>query len=236
MTVRRLLFDCDGVLVDSEAVALGVLLARFGEVLGPGVDIGARLKDLLGLPIEEIAERIGRDHGCTFEAEWIGECRHRIEQSLLELADPITDVAWALERLDMPMAVVSNSGLAHVRGALERTGLARFFDAVFTAEQVGRSKPAPDLYRFAAASLGVEPEHCLAVEDSRAGVTAAVAAGMTVIGFTGGGHLPEGHAHVQHNLGVAESVATMRELPAAVERLLARSPSGSEPHQIRSQE
>ncbi len=236
MAMDRLLFDCDGVLVDSEAVVLGVLVTRFGDVLGPEADVGTQLKELLGLPIEQIAERIGQARGCSFDADWIGECRHRIEQSLLELADPIADVVWALERLDMPMAVVSNSALKHVCGALERTGLARFFDAVFSAEQVGRSKPAPDLYQFAADTLDTDPRRCLVVEDSRAGVTAAVAAGMTVIGFTGGGPLPAGHADVQRELGVVETVATMRELPAVVERLWAASVASAGSHRIRPAE
>lgn len=215
------LFDCDGVLMDSEAVVLGVLEERFRSVLGDPPDLDRVLPGLLGMPVEGIADSLAERYETAFAADWVANLHHDVTRALRDLAGPIPDVAWALERIDLPKAVVSNSALANVHAALNRTGLIEHFgDRVFAAEQVARPKPAPDVYQHAAATLGTEPARCLVVEDSRSGVTAAVAAGTRVIGFTGGGHIQRGHDETQRAIGAVTSIASMRDLPDTVRRLL----------------
>lgn len=215
-----IIFDCDGVLIDSEAVVLDVLADRFAARVSAGEAVRTDIAGLLGLPLEAIAREIGQRHGVTFDDVWVHSANREVELALHELDRAIPDVAWALGRIELPKAVVSNSRLDRVHGALQRTGLARYFgEAVFAAELVAAPKPAPDVYRHAAARLGYDPARCIAVEDSRAGVTAAVAAGLTVIGFTGGGHIPAGHADTQQRIGAVTSIASMRELPETLARL-----------------
>ncbi|MDE3010852.1 MAG: HAD-IA family hydrolase, partial [Pseudomonadota bacterium] len=107
-----------------------------------------------------------------------------------------------------------------LRLALDVTGLLSRFDPhVFSASQVARGKPAPDLFLFAAAQRGVPPERCLVIEDSRPGVQAARAAGMRVVGFTGGSHSYPGHAAALRAEGVESVIGHMHELPAVIRAL-----------------
>jgi HAD superfamily hydrolase (TIGR01509 family) len=108
---------------------------------------------------------------------------------------PMAGVEELLAALPMQRCVASNGHLERVRQRLAITGLLPFFDPhVFSAIQVPRGKPAPDLFLFAAERLGVPPAGCIVVEDSIAGVEGAIAAGMPVVGFCGGGHCPDNHA------------------------------------------
>jgi HAD superfamily hydrolase (TIGR01509 family) len=116
-----------------------------------------------------------------------------------------------LSGLPTPRCVASNGHLDRVRHRLTLTGLLPFFDPhVFSAIQVAHGKPAPDLFLFAAERLGAAPEACIVIEDSIPGVEAAVAAGMPVVGFCGGGHCPVGHAE---RLGAAGCVRVFARMP-----------------------
>lgn len=221
-----LIFDCDGVLVDSERIAQRVLVERLSARLGRDVeDVEAEVIGLLGHHTEEILRGFEARAGVVFEPDFVPGVIAATRAALVAELTAIEGVAWALPRIALPKAVVSNSDRPHVEWALELAAIeAEFGGRLFTAERVERPKPAPDLYLLAARELGVDPARCLVVEDSVAGITAAVAAGMTVIGFTGGGHLPPDHADVQLALGAHVSIDDMHALPALVERLLARPP------------
>ncbi|AXY41034.1 HAD family hydrolase [Halomonas sp. JS92-SW72] len=225
-----LIFDCDGVLVDSEAIAEGTLVALIGEWL-PDLDIDAELSQALGMTTANILAHLQ------------GLSMHRLPPAATERVDDtiearlalelqaIPGVAAAIEAIDLPKAVVSNSRRRRVLASLATTGLALRLDGapIFTAEQVARPKPDPALYRLAAATLGVAPARCLVVEDSVSGVTAAHAAGMTVIGFTGASHIQPGQAERLAAAGAWRVIAHMQELPALVG--VARQ-SGCPPHHL----
>ena len=128
---------------------------------------------------------------------------------------PITGIEELLAALPAPRCVASNSHLDRVRHALSVTRLLPLFDPhVFSASQVERGKPAPDLFLFAAQQLGTAPEGCIVIEDSATGVEAAIAAGMPVVGFCGGSHCPGDHADQLLAAGCSRVFATTLDLAA----------------------
>lgn len=215
--MERLIFDCDGVLVDSEAIAEATLVERLASWL-PDVDIQSRLGEALGLTTGAILERLEALSRHALPDDALGAIDREIERRLAQELRAIDGVAAVIERLDMAMAVVSNSHRGRVRDSLAHTGLDALLDGapIFCAEQVARPKPDPAIYRLAAETLAVSPEECLVVEDSTAGVGAARAAGMTVIGFTGASHVPPGQAARLREAGAWHVMEHMRELPALV--------------------
>lgn len=192
------IFDCDGVLVDSEVLAIEVeigLLARQGLVY-ERPDYMARFLGLspaagrAALKVDAMA-RLGRRLDDDFHLEVHETLHHACRSHLTEIAG----CGAALARLGLPKAVASSSGAAFLREKLRLTGLLDAFDPhVYSADLVARAKPHPDIFLHAAERLGVDPADCLAIEDSVNGVTSARAAGMTVWGFSGGGHMDAGSA------------------------------------------
>jgi HAD superfamily hydrolase (TIGR01509 family) len=184
--VELVIFDCDGVLIDSER-------------LGVQVDVMA-LREL-GWPLSEteaIARFVGRsDHEnrATIEAHlgrklpdgWGDEVDERYRQAFATALTPVEGVLEALDRISLPTCVASSGTHEHLRYTLELTGLyERFAGRIFSADDVGKGKPAPDLFLHAAERMDAEPARCVVVEDSRPGVEAARAAGMRVLAFAGG--------------------------------------------------
>jgi len=183
---RGLIFDCDGVLVDSEPLAA----AEIGALLqGQGAPITlARIYDeFLGRSFSTITDA-ARAHGVDLGPALPGYATALAERFRREL-QPVHGMAEVLARLSGPRAVASSSAPERLSLSLSLTGLASFFGQhVYSAVQVSRGKPAPDLFLFAAKKLGVDPADCVVIEDSPAGLRAARAAGMRVIGFLGGSH------------------------------------------------
>src|SRR5262249_26977037 len=131
----------------------------------------------------------------------------------------IAGVADLLAALEMPRCVASNSHIDRVRHALTLTQLIGFFEPhLFSASMVAHGKPAPDLFLLAAKTLGISPEQCLVIEDSFSGVAGARAAGMRVVGFTGGGHCRPGHAERLRDAGCTAVFATMPEFAGYLAR------------------
>lgn len=192
---QLVIFDCDGVLVDSEPIAVRVEVEMFRRI---------------GMPLSEaeVVERfVGRSPSVmrTAMEEHLGhplsaDCRQRMrrlyDEAYAAELRPIDGIVEALDAITLPSCVASSSEPAPLRHKLELVGLyARFAGRVFSGEQVEHGKPAPDLFLFAAERMGVDPDRCLVVEDSVHGVQAARAAGMTVLGYAGSvtpGHVLEG--------------------------------------------
>ncbi|ALM53803.1 HAD family hydrolase [Halomonas huangheensis] len=216
--MQTLIFDCDGVLVDSEVIAENTLAERLGQWL-PDVDVEGALNDALGRTTEAILASLAARSRHELPDNALVLLDDEIEARLARELQPVPQVSEAIAAIDLPRAVVSNSRRQRVAGSLERTGLKRVLGddiQIFCAEQVSQPKPDPAIYLLAARTLGVAPEDCLVVEDSISGATAALAAGMTVIGFTGASHvLPDQSARLQ-TLGVWQVMADMRELPELV--------------------
>ncbi|TNM70225.1 HAD family phosphatase [Streptomyces sp. NP160] len=211
------LFDCDGVLVDSEPITNGVLremLAELGWAVGPEEG----LRRFVGVAVADQADLIEERTGVRITEEWLQEFRRRRSEQLAVRVRAVDGVADALDAVaaayGQRLACASGADRAKVQLQLDVTGLAHHFgDRVFSGMELPRSKPAPDVYLQAAAALGVDPRRCAVVEDSPAGVRAGVAAGARVLGYCPGGpasSTPEALAAV----GAAATFASMRELPA----------------------
>jgi HAD superfamily hydrolase (TIGR01509 family) len=188
---KALIFDCDGVLVDSEKLALEVeleVLAGLGLIFERD-DYVLRFMglstDAFHAAIDEEAQRrLG--HSIAQEVRGSGRLRQVMIAHLTEVPGALKTIS----RLGLPKAIASSGSRAGLERKLKQTGLwDHFVPHVYSADHVARAKPAPDLFLLAAEELGVAPRDCLALEDSVNGVTAARAAGTTVWGFLGGGHV-----------------------------------------------
>jgi len=181
-----IIFDCDGVLVDS-------------EVLSVAVD--ERVLAGLGVPMtqaEIIEEFVGRSHdhfvtvveqrlGRRLPEDWEEQYEHLYRAAFEERLRPVDGIVDVLDRITWPTCVASSGSHDKIRFTLGLTGLLpRFEDRVFSVDDVARGKPEPDLFLHAATRLGHDPDRCVVVEDSPYGLAAALAAGMTAIGYAGG--------------------------------------------------
>ncbi|MCI2260345.1 HAD-IA family hydrolase [Xanthomonas indica] len=208
-----LISDCDGVLVDSEVLADRVMLDALGAYV-PRVELEQFLAGSFGLTAQEIVQRVQRQYALDLPPGLYQDIRTRSEALIAAEVQPIDGVREALLALPLPLAVASNSMRESVVASVARAGLReRVGERIFSADMVARPKPEPDVYLLAARTLEVAPERCLVIEDSATGASAALAAGMTVIGFTGAAHIPSGHAATLRQLGVAAVMEHMCELP-----------------------
>jgi len=210
------IFDCNGVLVDSEPIAAAVLseaLRRVGVTLSTAGAMrrfhGRRPADVFAA----IETAVGRQLPADFAAHVATATLRRLRTELR----PIAHAAHALTWIRGPKAVASSSPFERVRLSLEVTGLLRFFEPrLFSASAVRNGKPAPDLFLLAAAQSQIDPAECIVVEDSAPGIAAAAAAGMTPIGFVGGSPAPGKLASELLATGARTVVADMRSLKGTI--------------------
>lgn len=208
MRPALVIFDCDGVLLDSEALSARAWSLALADC---GLDYGeAELaRRFTGYTDAMMTEIIGRERGAPLPGDMTRRVLDRSLRLFAEELRPIEGIVELLGRLQTPRCVASNSGVERLRESLRLAGLAPLFapEAVFSAEQVARPKPAPDLHLHAARSLGFAPADCLVIEDSATGVAAARAAGIPVVGFLGAAHLPPNQAESLLEAGAERVVA-----------------------------
>lgn len=213
-----MIFDCDGVLVDSEPISIrvdAIVLNELGWPLTEDEIIERFVGRTSGYMLGEIEKHLGRSLPEDFDIESSDLYRREFETHL----KPVPGIGEALDQITIPTCVASSGSHEKMRFTLGLTGLySRFEGRIFSASEVSQGKPAPDLFLYAAEKMGVAPERCAVVEDSRFGVEAARAAGMHAFGFTGS--VTSAAALEGPNTTV---FGDMRELPA----LLLRSPSQS---------
>ncbi|WNL41351.1 HAD family phosphatase [Halomonas sp. PAMB 3264] len=215
--MRAVIFDCDGVLVDSEILAEHTLQTHLQAWL-PDVDVAAELNQALGMTTANIIAHLQTLSRHTLPDNAVDQVDAAIKARLSRELRAIEGASEAITACLHVTAVVSNSHRRRVEASLAATGLDRVLDGalIVTAEQVANPKPAPDLYLLAARKLELPPQACLAVEDSVAGVRAAVAAGLTVVGFVGASHLDERQAERLRDAGAWRVIASFDELGALV--------------------
>lgn len=210
------IFDCNGVLVDSEAIAAAVAaeeLTRAGFSVSPEIVArffaGRRPSDMLADVEAATRRKLPQNFGANLAAVTLRRLRTELRAT--------AHVEHALTWLRGPKCVASSSPIERVRISLDSTGLLRFFDPyLFSASDVPRGKPAPDLFLYVAAKMHVAPGDCIVVEDSPAGVSAAHAAGMVPIGFIGGNHTSPNLGAQLTTAGARAVIADMRALKSAV--------------------
>ncbi|WP_298241904.1 HAD family hydrolase [uncultured Bradyrhizobium sp.] len=182
-----IIFDCDGVLVDSELLScrcLSEVLAEFGIALS----LEQALELFLGRSTKAIEQHF-RDLGQIVPDGFVPRLKSQVLATFAASLEPIPGISGIVSGLSVPFCVASSSDLDRVALSLDVTGLrAHFGERLYTAQMVRHGKPAPDLFLLAAEKMGVQPARTLVIEDSVSGVKAGKAAGMTVWGFVGGSH------------------------------------------------
>ena len=211
------IFDCDGVLVDSEPISLAVTLEVLAEA-GCPLDLSTGYARFLGRSLASVAQWLREEHGVELDDALKARLRARLFQRFKAELRPIPGVAEAVRALPCPACVASSSQPDRIRLSLDLTELLPLFDPnIFSATMVERGKPAPDLFLHAAGQMGVAPGDCVVVEDSPAGIRAAQAAGMRVVGFVGGAHAePADLRQAVANLAPDAIISDMADLPAIV--------------------
>lgn len=187
MTTRLpglVIFDCDGVLVDSEPISNRVFCTMLKD-LGLELTLDDIFRDFVGLSMPQCLERITSMLGRPPPDDFGERVQANTEAALLGTVQPMPGVHEVLDALSLPCCVASSGRHSKIRTTLGTTGLLpRFAGRIFSAEDVPRPKPAPDLFLHAARTLGHDPADCLVIEDTPTGVRAGVAAGMQVLGFS----------------------------------------------------
>jgi HAD superfamily hydrolase (TIGR01509 family) len=211
------IFDCDGVLIDSERLSVRVDVEMLRELGWPLTEAEV---------IERFVGRSDRDTRAAIEAHlghplpdgWGEQIERRYRDLFAAELVPVEGIVQALQAIPEPTCIASSGTHDHLRYTLGLTGLYdRFAGRIFSSEDVSQGKPAPDLFLYAAAQMGVAPERCVVVEDSRNGVLAARGAGMRALAFAGG------HPPAQLLAGPGTTVfSEMRELPSLIAQEIGR--------------
>ena len=215
MPFDLIVFDCDGVLIDSELLSVQADLACLAE---DGIDVSADeiLDHYTGISMAGMLADLEAKHGRSLPGF---ASRHRLRLEALFEAElrAIPGVSAMLDELPRPACIASSGSPERLRHALSLVGLIdRFHPNIFSASEVTRGKPAPDLFLHAAQRMHVSPDRVAVVEDSLPGIAAAVAAGMTAIGFTGGSHCRPDHAARLAAAGAALVIDRMARLVPAL--------------------
>jgi HAD superfamily hydrolase (TIGR01509 family) len=185
------IFDCDGVLIDSEIISARMLIEELAG-LGVHIDLAYVSRHFLGRSYPTVMAQIRREFGLDLPPAFEEQYRNRLLAAFetgLRIMPHVRDV---LEGLRLPFCVATSSSPRRAQRSLEIVGLAELIGAgLFTSTMVAHGKPAPDLFLFAARTMGAAPARCLVIEDSLNGIRAGLAAGMTVWRFVGGSHMAE---------------------------------------------
>lgn len=210
---KSILFDCDGVLVDTEIVAARVVVRTLGNY-GINLDIKAYMKEFSGRKDAEIIAEFSSKYPNALPAHLLEEIELGFDRAFETELELITGAKEMLASITIPKAVVSNSVKKRLKHNLYATGLNTYFNdnQLFSAEFVPKPKPSPDVYLYALEGMGFFANNTMAVEDSLAGIEAATRAGLKVVAFGGASHIQEGHEQKALALGAFTFVKTMEEL------------------------
>lgn len=215
MTRKLVIFDCDGVLVDSEPIA-NALLCEAINALGHPMTIAQTRARFVGRSMSDVMQLISQLTGATLPPDWLNQLQAQTYAAFEKQLKPVAHIAHAIERLiedNYPICVASSGSPEKIALSLRCTNLAAFFgNAVFSASMVTRGKPHPDLFLHAASEMGAAPADCIVVEDSIPGVTAAQAARMPVFAYAAD---PEADENALHAAG-GMLFHDMRELPQLI--------------------
>ena len=220
LSFDAVLFDCDGVLVDSELITNRVLTSMLGE-LGWSLTVEETMQIFIGKAVKDEAPLIESRTGVAITSEWLMQFRARrnevLDRELVAIPGALLAVQAVHARFNGRIAVASGADRYKVELQLSKVGMFDHFEGrIFSGHETARSKPYPDVYLAAAKALNVDPARCAIVEDSVTGVTAGVAAGATVFGYS-----PSEHGHSEpdalREAGAVRFFHNMAELPALLQ-------------------
>jgi HAD superfamily hydrolase (TIGR01509 family) len=205
MTPELIIFDCDGVLVDSESTVCGIVADLLTQA-GIAITTSEVVRRYAGVRAASMYAELERVHGVALPDGFAHDVHRATLQAFREQLKPMRSVDDVLRGMTFRRCVASSSEPERIALALTVTGLLRHFDGhLFSASQVRAGKPAPDLFLHAARTMGVEPGACLVIEDSVAGIEAARRAGMRAVGFCGGSHCGPTHGGQLIRAGAART-------------------------------
>ena len=195
MRPKLVIFDCDGVLIDSEAISALMLIETLRNH-GVTVDLNYVSKHFLGRSYPTVLKQIRAEFNIVLSDEFEAEYRQRLLKSFATDLQIMPGVRAVITGLDVRYCLATSSSPERLKSSLKLVGLSDLFtDRMFTASEVANGKPAPDLFLHAAAKMNVAPADCLVIEDSLNGIRAGLAAGMKVWRFTGGSHISDTDRH-----------------------------------------
>ncbi|BCA54521.1 putative beta-phosphoglucomutase [Nitrospira sp. KM1] len=208
-----ILFDCDGVLIDSEIIANRIEAEELAR-LGYAITMEEIINRFTGISEQEASKLMRKEYGFLLPENHAARVTELILKEFHASLQPIDGIRETLSALSLPRCVASSSNIDKIRLGLTTTGLIEYFDPryLFSASMVECGKPAPDLFLLAAGKMGYAPEQCVVIEDSVPGVQAAKAAGMRVFGFSGGTHCNTNHQERLKDHGADLVFADMRRL------------------------
>ncbi len=205
---KCIIFDCDGVLVDSEPIGNQVLV-DMANGYGADIDLDYAFKHFKGGSIYTCRDKIQALINQPLSQDFIAEYRRRSYSAFKEQIQPVEGVKEVIESLSIPFCVASSGPTEKIRLNLELTGLLPYFeDNIFSCYTIEKWKPEPDVFIWAAKTMGFKPEDCVVIEDSLTGIQAAKAGGFDVFGFT---------AHDYNNELVAEATTTFNSMEKLLE-------------------
>lgn len=214
---KLVIFDCDGVLVDSEPIAFAVLREMLADA-GLQLTESWAYENFLGKSMAAVTAMVAREYDLTIDETALASMRKRLYERFEAQLEPVHGVDTLLSDFAYPHCVASSSQMERIRLCLSRTGLIGHFEPhIFSASMVAHGKPAPDLFLHAARSMGYAPRNCIVIEDSPAGIRAAKAAGMTAFAFTGASHAVASNLRpVVESLKPAVIFDDMAQLPGLI--------------------
>lgn len=217
-----IIYDCDGTLIDTETIYAEINLKAYHAIGLTHWTLESYVDAMVGIPVSEGRKIIEAEYGAPlppdFDTNIEREAAVRIHSSL----EPMPGVVTAVTAVDGPRCVASSTSISPLKRNLRTAGLIDLFDPhVFSASQVARGKPHPDVFLYAAEQMGAQPRKCLVIEDSVPGVIAARAAGMHVVGFTGVAHNKARIAGRLREAGAQVVIDHMDEWPGVVRALRA---------------
>jgi HAD superfamily hydrolase (TIGR01509 family) len=216
-----IIFDCDGVLVDSEIIAAEVE-ARLLTEAGYPIEAGELAERFAGLTWKDILLAVEREAAIPLQASLLDRSEKLLDDRLGRSVKAIEGVTGALARFTTPRCICSNSSEKRLGLMLKRTRLWAYFEPhIYSAKSLGegRTKPKPDIFLHAAEAMRASPANTLVIEDSVHGVHGARAAGMRVVGFTGASHTYPAHADKLMDAGAETTISRMADLPATIKAL-----------------
>lgn len=227
--MKAIIFDCDGVLVDSEVI-YKTSERLFLQNVGLFYETQEFFRRFMGRSEESFFAEAGADHEKLhgrplphdFKKNLLAHQNAEFERNLTAIPG-MKDLVESM--VGLPIAVASSSPTEALNFKLQKTAMDHYFgNHIYSARMVAHGKPEPDLFLFAAKNINFEPKDCIVIEDSGNGVIAGLRAGMTVIGFTGGGHCPEGHDKVLLETGAHYIANDTDELKIIINGLLTHAP------------
>jgi HAD superfamily hydrolase (TIGR01509 family) len=221
---RGLIFDFDGVIADSEALA-NTVLAEVVTAHGLPTTLSQALNRYMGKRWPEVIEAIEQGIGDKLPNNFSDSLKATtLERFRSELKEVAGATAFIRQFSSAPRSIASSSSIDRIWLCLSKLELSDYFGTnVFSADMVDRGKPHPDIFLLAARRMEVEPSNCIVIEDSAGGVQAGIAAGMTVIGLCAGSHLSNGHAQRLIDAGAQHTAGTWSEASVITAKLLAQS-------------